>query len=40
VNVHETEWTQNSYCSAYQTVITNGQNSPVVFLQLTPYKKN
>jgi len=40
VNVHETVWTHNTFCSAYQTVITNGQNSPVVFFQLTPYVKN
>ena len=40
VNVHETKWTNNKFCSAYQTVITNGQNNPVVFLQLTPYEKN
>jgi len=40
INVHETVWTQNTYCSANQTVMTNGQNSPVLFFQLTPYEKN
>jgi len=39
VNVHETALTQNSFCSASQTVFTNGQNSPVLLFQLTPYIK-
>jgi hypothetical protein len=39
VNVHETALTQHTYCSANQTVVTNGQNSPAVFFQLTPYEK-
>jgi len=39
VNVHETALPQNTFCSANRTVITNGQNSPVVLFQLTPYKK-
>ena len=40
VNVHETVWTQNSYCSANLSVVTNGLNCPVVFFQLMPYEKN
>ena len=40
VNVHETVWTQNTFCSAHLTVVTNGQNSPLMFFQLTPYEKN
>ena len=40
VNVHETVWTQNTFCSANFTVVTNGQNCPVLFFQLMPYEKN
>ena len=40
VNVHETAWTQNTFCSANLTVVTNGHNCPVVFCQLIPYEKN
>jgi hypothetical protein len=40
VNVHETVWTQNTFCSANLTVVTNGLNCPVVFFQLMPYEKN
>jgi hypothetical protein len=40
VNVHETVWSQNTFCSANLSVVTNGQNCPVVFFQLTPYEKN
>ena len=39
VNVHETALTQNTFCSANQTVITDGQNCPEVHFQLTPYEK-
>jgi hypothetical protein len=39
VNVHETALTQHTYCSANQTVVTNGLNSPMIFFQLTPYEK-
>lgn len=39
VIVHETAWTQHSFCSASETVITNGKNSPTVFFHLTPYEK-
>ena len=40
VNVHETTWIQNTFCSANMTVVTNGKNCPAVFFQLTPYEKN
>ena len=40
VNVHETAWKHNTYCSANINVVTNGQNTPVVFFQLTPYEKD
>ena len=39
VNIHETTLTQNTFCSANRTVVTNGQNNPVVLFQLTPYEK-
>ena len=39
VNVHETAWAQHTFCSANQTVVTNGKNSPTVFFHLTPYEK-
>ena len=39
INVHETELAPNSFCSAKQTVVTNGRNNPVVVFQLTPYEK-
>ena len=39
VSVHETAWTQHTFCSANQTVVTNGKNSPTVFFYLTPYEK-
>ena len=39
VNVHETALTQNTFCSAKQTVITDGQNCPAMLFQLTPYEK-
>jgi len=39
VNVHETAWTQHTFCSAIQNVVTNGKNSPEVFFHLTPYEK-
>jgi len=40
VNVHETAWLKNTFCSANLTVVTNGKNCPAVFFQLTPYEKN
>jgi hypothetical protein len=40
VNVHETTWKQNTFCSANQIITTNGKNSPVLLFQLTPYEKN
>ena len=39
INVHETELTPHIFCSANQTVVTNGQNSPAVSFQLIPYEK-
>ena len=39
VNIHEMALTPYTFCSANQTVVTNGQNNPVVFFQLTPYEK-
>jgi len=39
VNVHETAWTQHTFCSAIQTVVTNGKNSPMLYFHLTPYEK-
>ncbi len=39
VNVHETALTQGTFCSANQTVTTNGRNTPIVLFQLTPYEK-
>ena len=39
VCVHETAWMQYTFCSANQTVITNGKNSPMVYFHLTPYEK-
>ena len=39
VNVHETAWTQHTFCSANQTVVTDGKNSPMVYFHLTPYEK-
>jgi len=39
VSVHETAWTQQTFCSANQTVVTNGKNSPMLFFHLTPYEK-
>ena len=39
IHVHETVLTQNSFCSAEQTVVTNGLDHQVVIFQLTPYEK-
>lgn len=39
INVHETAWTHGTFCSASQTVSSNGRNHPEVSLQLTPYEK-
>ena len=39
VNVHETALTPHTFCSASQTVVTNGQNSPTVLFRLMPYEK-
>jgi len=39
VNIHETALPQNTFCSANQTVTTNGQNSPELQFKLTPYEK-
>ena len=39
INVHETALTPYIFCSASQTIVTNGQNNPMVFFQLTPYEK-
>ena len=39
VSVHETAWTRHTFCSANQTVVTNGKNSPMMFFHLTPYEK-
>ena len=39
VIVHEMAWTQYTFCSAIQTVVTNGKNSPMVYFHLTPYGK-
>ena len=39
VRVHETPLAQNSFCSAEQIVMTNGQRHQEVIIQLTPYEK-
>jgi hypothetical protein len=39
VKVHETALTTNTFCSAKQTVVTNGQNAPVLYFKLSPYEK-
>ena len=39
VNVHETALSQNTFCSANRTVITNGKNTTMLLFQLMPYQK-
>lgn len=39
VNVHETELTRNTFCSARRMIVTNGRNNSEVIFRLIPYEK-